>query len=142
MININFVIVYLFISVVFFLLFMCIWVLFTNYYHKDFYKLYAEKNILSLFFVILSFFIHVIGIFEMLLCYSNMTINHCLENDIISMVKVMLGYGFYSGLSVAFSLISLLRSGIVYFLSKKFIKLIESNKLDTDLLNSDSKRLK
>ena len=121
---------------------MCIWVLFTNYYHKDFYKLYAEKNILSLFFVILSFFIHVIGIFEMLLCYSNMTINHCLENDIISMVKVMLGYGFYSGLSVAFSLISLLRSGIVYFLSKKFIKLIESNKLDTDLLNSDSKRLK
>ena len=100
-----------------------------NRYYQNYYqKLFATKDILSWIYVIVAFMVIILGLFEMCLCCNTMSINHYLGNNGLSMIKPMLEYCLLTGLSGTFSFLLLFRSGLVYFFSKKIVKLIEEEK--------------
>ena len=100
-----------------------------NRWYQNYYqRLFATVDMLSYIYVVVAFMIIILGLFEMCLCFNTMSINHYLGNNGLSMVKPMLKYCLYTGLSGTFALLLLLRSGLVYFLSKKMVKVIEEEK--------------
>ncbi len=129
---IHFVTIYSIIAFMFFCIFMIFFWGFMkicNRYYQNYYqKLFATKDILSWIYVIVAFMVIILGLFEMCLCCNTMSINHYLGNNGLSMIKPMLEYCLLTGLSGTFSFLLLFRSGLVYFFSKKIVKLIEEEK--------------